>query len=283
MNLDFFLTLNFKRYFMHPILNIAIRAARRAGTVIVKAIEKRQYLQIDTKGQNDFVSNIDRKAEAVIIEIVRKAYPNHAILAEESGAITKTGTDFQWIIDPLDGTTNFLHGNPQFAVSIAVKCKDQIEQAVIYDPLRDELYTASRGMGAFLNERRRLRVSNKNTLNGALLGTGFPFRQQEHIDTYLETFKALFHQVTDVRRAGAVALDLAYIAAGRLDGFWELGLYQWDIAAGALLVQESGGFITDFSGGSDYLKTGNIVAGTPKVHKGIVETIQPHLSEALKK
>ncbi|EDN68729.1 Inositol monophosphatase [Beggiatoa sp. PS] len=266
---------------MHPMLNTAVRAARRAGIIIVKAIEKREYLQVDIKGKNDFVSDIDRKAEAAIIDILRKAYPNHAILAEESGAIS--GTDYQWIIDPLDGTTNFLHGHPQFSVSIGLKYQNQLEQAVIYDPLRDELYTASRGMGAFLNERSRLRVSHQNGLTGALLGTGFPFRQPEHIDTYLETFKALFDQVADVRRAGSVALDLAYVAAGRLDGFWELGLYQWDIAAGALLVQEAGGFITDFSGGNDYLDTGNIVVGNPKVHKGIVQTIQPYLSEALKK
>lgn len=268
---------------MHPMLNIAIRAARRAGTIIVNSIEKRAYLQIDTKSKNDFVSEIDRKAEAAIIDILRKAYPNHAILAEESGAITAKKTDFQWIIDPLDGTTNFLHGNPQFAVSIAVKCKNELEQGVVYDPLRDELYTASRGMGAFLNERHRLRVSNQNSLTGALLGTGFPFRQQEHIDIYLETFKALFYQVSDVRRAGSAALDLAYIAAGRLDGFWELGLREWDIAAGALLLQEAGGFITDFSGGSNYFETGNIIAGNPKVHKGIIQTIQPHLSEELRK
>jgi myo-inositol-1(or 4)-monophosphatase len=269
-----------RRHIMHPMLNIAIQAARSAGKIIVRSIEKHKTLQILQKGQNDFVSEIDKKAEAAIIETLHKAFPDHAILAEESGA-TK-GSDYQWIIDPLDGTTNFLHGNPQFAVSIALKYKDTLEQAVIYDPLRDDLYTASRGRGAFLNNRR-IRVSSVNSLQGALVGTGFPFRNHEHIDTYLDTFKAVLCEVTDIRRAGSVALDLAYLAAGRLDGFWEIGLYQWDIAGGALLVLEAGGFISDFSGGSDYLETGNIVAGTPKVHKGIVQTIQPHLSAALKK
>jgi myo-inositol-1(or 4)-monophosphatase len=265
---------------MHPMLNTAITAARRAGTFIVRSMEKRQYLQIDIKGQNDFVSEVDRQAENTIIKILRKAYPSHAILAEESGA--QKGDDYQWVIDPLDGTTNFLHGNPQFGVSIALRYRGELEQAVIYDPLRDELYTASRGAGAFFNNRR-VRVSGLNSLEGALLGTGFPFRMQHHIDCYLDTFKALFHQVTDVRRAGAVSLDLAYIAAGRLDGFWEIGLGEWDMAAGALIIQEAGGLVSDFSGGNNYLNTGNIVAGSPKVHKGILQMIQPLLSEELKR
>ncbi len=265
---------------MHPMLNIAVNAAHKAGDLIVRFIEKRQFLRIESKGQNDFVSEVDRQAEATIIKTLRKAYPNHAILAEESGA--QKGEDYQWVIDPLDGTTNFLHGNPQFCVSIALKHKDRFEQAVIYDPLREELYTASRGVGAFL-DNRRVRVSGLNSLSGALLGTGFPFRMQEHIDTYLNTFKALFVNAADIRRPGSAALDLAYVAAGRLDGFWEIGLNEWDMAAGALIIQEAGGLVSDFSGGNDYLMTGNIVAGTPKVFKGILQTIQPHLSEALKK
>jgi myo-inositol-1(or 4)-monophosphatase len=264
---------------MHPMLHTAIRAARSAGKIIVRSIEKRQDLHIESKSKNDFVSEVDRQAENVIIEILRKAYPNHAILAEESGA--QHGDDYQWVIDPLDGTTNFLHGNPQFAISIALKYKDRLEQAVIYDPLRDELYKASRGQGAFLNDRR-MRVSTLISLEKALLGTGFPFRTQKHIDTYLDTFKALFSQVADVRRAGSATLDLAYIAAGRLDGFWEIGLYEWDMAAGVLLVQEAGGLISDFGGGNNYFKTGNIVAGSPKIFRGILQTIQPHLSDALK-
>ena len=268
---------------MHPMLNTAVRAARSAGALIVRSLEKRQNLQIDTKGKNDFVSEVDRQAEAIIIKILHKAYPNHAILAEESG-IAAAGKDknYQWVIDPLDGTTNFLHGNPQFCVSIALQYKGRLNQAVIHDPLRNELYTTSQGVGAFLNDYR-MRVSGLKSLEGALLGTGFPFRMQEHIDTYLDTFKALHPLVSDVRRAGSAALDLAYVAAGRLDGFWEIGLKEWDMAAGALLIQEAGGIISDFSGGNDYLTTGNIIAGSPKVHKVMLQTIQPHLSEILKK
>ena len=265
---------------MHPMLNIAIRAARRAGELIVRSLEQRQDLHIDTKGKNDFVSEVDRQAEAAIIEILHKAYPNHAILAEESGA-KNYGNSYQWIIDPLDGTTNFLHGNPQFSVSIALKYKNDLEQAVIYDPLRGELFTASRGQSALLNGRR-VRVSN-NTLNNALLGTGFPYRMPHHLDTYLATFKALFPLVSGIRRAGSAALDLAYVASGRLDGFWEIGLKEWDIAAGTLIVQEAGGLVSDFSGGNDYFNTGNIIVGNPKVHKGILQTIQPHLSVELQK
>ena len=261
-------------------LNIAVQAARKAGTIIVRSMEKRQDLKIDVKTKNDFVTEVDRQAEAAIIEILQRAYPNHAILAEESGA--KQGEEFQWVIDPLDGTTNFLHGNPQFCISIALKYQGHLYQAVIYDPLRNELYTASKGQGAFLNNRR-LRVSGLPSLDTALLGTGFPFRIQHHIDSYLNTFQALFTQVADIRRPGSAALDLAYVAAGRLDGFWEIGLSEWDMAAGALLIQESGGLVSDFAGGHDYLKTGNVVAGSPKVFKGILQTIQPHLSESLKK
>ena len=266
-----------------PMLNMAVRAARRAGTVILRSLEKRDDLEIETKSKNDFVTEVDRQAEAAIIDILLKAYPSHSILAEESGNCgTEKNNDYQWIIDPLDGTTNFLHGNPQFSISIGLKHKDKLEQAVVYDPLREELYTASRGKGAFLNNRR-IRVNKSMTLEGALLGTGFPFKQQEHIDSYLNTFKALFAYASDMRRPGSAALDLAYVAAGRLDGFWELGLQKWDIAAGVLLVQEAGGLVGDFSGGSEYMNTGNLVAGSPKVFKGILETIKPHLPEALKK
>ncbi|MDM8559526.1 inositol-1-monophosphatase [Candidatus Parabeggiatoa sp. HSG14] len=265
---------------MHPMLYTAIQAARRAGVIIIRSIEKRHDLLIESKSKNDFVSEVDRQAEDAIINILRKAYPNHAILAEESGM--QRGDDYEWIIDPLDGTTNFLHGNPQFAVSIALKYQDRLDQAVIYDPLRDELYTTSRGRGAFLNERR-IRINRSISLEGALLGTGFPFKQKHHKDIYLNTFNALFSQVADIRRAGSAALDLAYLAAGRLDGFWELGLKEWDIAAGSLLIQEAGGLIGDFSGGNNYFETGNIVAGSPKVFKGILQTIQPLLSAELKK
>jgi len=266
---------------MHPMLNIAVRAARRASTLIIRSLDRRGHLQVDTKAQNDFVSEVDRQAEQAIIETLRKAYPDHAILAEESG-FHQTNNENEWIIDPLDGTANFLHGHPQFSISIALRYRARIELALVYDPLREELFTASRGDGAFLNDRR-IRVSSLNSLSGALLGTGFPFRIQHHLDTYLNTFRALFTEVADVRRAGSAALDLAYVAAGRLDGFWEIGLREWDFAAGSLLILEAGGLVGDFSGGNDYFKTGNIIAGNPKVFKGLVQTIQPHLPEALRK
>jgi myo-inositol-1(or 4)-monophosphatase len=266
---------------MHPMLNIATRAARRAGTLIVRSLEQRSSLHIDTKGRNDFVSEVDRQAEAAIIETLQKAYPDHAILAEESGQ-HKGNHEYEWVIDPLDGTTNFLHGHPQFSISIALKYQGRLEIGLIYDPLREELYTSTRGEGAFLNDRR-IRVSSLNSLEGALLGTGFPFRKPHYLETYLNTFKALHPLVGDVRRAGSAALDLAYVAASRLDGFWEIGLSEWDMAAGVLLILEAGGLVSDFGGGHEYLKTGNIVAGSPKVFKGILQAIQPQLSENLKR
>jgi myo-inositol-1(or 4)-monophosphatase len=274
---------------MHPILNIAVRAARRAGQVISRNLDQLDRLDITTKAPNDFVSEVDQEAEAAIIEVIHDAYPQHSILAEESGEISgkrrgggNADNDYQWVIDPLDGTTNFLHGFPQFAISIAVKHKNRLEHAVVYDPMRQELFTATRGGGAQLNDRR-LRVTKRRDLNGALLGTGFPFKQQQHLDTYLATFKALFPMTAGIRRPGAAALDLAYVAAGRLDGFWEIGLNPWDMAAGALLVQEAGGLVSDFSGGNEYMETGNVVAGNPKVFKAILQTIRPYLSENLEK
>jgi myo-inositol-1(or 4)-monophosphatase len=265
---------------MHPVLNIAVRAARNAGSVIVRYVNHVDGLDVTTKGYNDFVSEVDRLAEAEIINVVRKAYPDHSILAEEGGKQGKS--EFQWIIDPLDGTTNFLHGFPQFAVSIALQHKNKIEQAVIYDPLRQELYTATLGSGAFMNERR-LRISKARELKGTLIGTGFPFKHPQHLDAYLGMFKTIHLQAAGIRRAGAASLDLAYVAAGRLDGFWEIGLNPWDIAAGALLIQEAGGLISDFSGGHDYLETGNVIAGNPKVFKAILQNIQPLLTSDLKK
>ncbi|MFV2056794.1 MAG: inositol-1-monophosphatase [Thiohalomonadales bacterium] len=265
---------------MHPVLNIAVRAARQAGNIISRAVDKIDRLNIITKAQNDFVTEVDQRAEEVIIDTIRKAYPEHSILAEESGE--HTGNDYLWIIDPLDGTTNFLHGFPQFAVSIAVQHKGRLEQAVIYDPMRQELFCASRGQGALLNDRR-IRVSKRNGLDGALLGTGFPFKQQQHLDRYLAMFKALFPMTAGIRRPGSAALDLAYTAAGRLDGFWEIGLQPWDMAAGALLVQEAGGLIGDFSGGSEHMQTGNIVAANPRVFKAMLQHIRPCLGEELQK
>lgn len=263
---------------MHPMLNIAVRAARSAGNIITRSMARLDSLTIQVKDRNDFVSEVDREAEDEIIGILRKAYPNHAILAEESGLTS--GDDFQWIIDPLDGTTNFLHGFPQFAVSIALRHQGRMQVAVVYDPLSQDLYTATRGAGATLNDRR-IRVSNRHSLDGALLGTGFPFRAQQHLDTYLDMFRALFPQSAGIRRAGAAALDLAYVAAGRLDGFWEIGLSPWDMAAGLLLIQEAGGLSSDFSGGHNHLEHGNLVAGNPKVFAEILKTIRPHVTSEL--
>ena len=259
-------------------LNIAVRAARSAGNVISRSMARLDSISVQVKDRNDFVTEVDREAENEIIGILRKAYPDHAILAEESGQTS--GDDFQWIIDPLDGTTNFLHGFPQFAVSIALRHKGRLEQAVVYDPLSQELFTATRGAGAMLNDRR-IRVSNRSSLDGALLGTGFPFKAQHHLDTYLDMFRALFPRSAGIRRAGAAALDLAFVAAGRLDGFWEIGLSTWDMAAGILLIQEAGGLSSDFSGGHNYLESGNLVAGNPKVFAEILKTIRPHVTPEL--
>ena len=265
---------------MHPTLNIAVRAARNAGNIIVRALEHIDRLNVKTKSENDFVTEVDKAAEQEIIRTIRKAFPNHGILAEESGQVS--GDDFTWIIDPLDGTTNYLHSFPQFSVSIALQHKQVLEQAVVYDPLRQELFTASRGRGAQLNDRR-IRVTSRTGLEGSLLGTGFPFKQQQYLDAYLDTFKALFPMTAGIRRPGSAALDLAYVASGRLDGFCEIGLQPWDMAAGVLLIEEAGGFVCDFAGGKEYLDTGNVVAANPKLMKPLLEKIQPHLPPDLQK
>ncbi len=264
---------------MHPMLNIAVRAARAAGNIIVRYANRLDELTVTTKEQNDFVSEVDREAEQKIIYTLRKAYPDHGILAEESGA-SGSADEYQWIIDPLDGTTNFLHGFPQYSVSIALQHKGRLDQAVVYDPISQELFTASRGSGALLNDRR-IRVTKQTSLSGALLGTGFPFKQPEHLDAYLEMFKALHKDTAGIRRAGSAALDLAYVAAGRLDGFWEIGLNPWDMAAGVLLVREAGGLVGDFGGGHDFMQTGNIVAAPPKTFPLILRAIRPHLGTQL--
>ncbi|MGQ9658753.1 MAG: inositol monophosphatase family protein [Thermochromatium sp.] len=265
---------------MHPSLNIAIRAARSAGKLILRFFDRVDQLRVETKGRNDFVSDVDRAAESAIVQELRERFPNHAILAEEGSGQPGT-SEFQWIIDPLDGTTNYLHGFPQFAVSIALLHKGRLECAVVYDPLREELFTAARGQGAQLNDRR-IRVSNRQSLEGALIGTGFPFRDHRHIDAYLGMFKAITLATAGVRRPGAASLDLAYVAAGRTDGFWELGLSPWDCAAGALLIQEAGGIVTDLAGGERFLGTGNLVAGNPRVQRAILELIRPYLNDQLK-
>jgi myo-inositol-1(or 4)-monophosphatase len=268
---------------MHPMLNMAVRAAHRAGDLILRYLDRVGDLDVQTKGHNDFVSEVDRAAEATVIEVLRRAYPDHAFLGEEGGELSGGNDDYQWLIDPLDGTTNFLHGHPQFAVSIALRVKGRIEQGVIYDPTRQETFTASRGSGAFLNDRR-LRVGRRTSLKGALVGTGFPVRQPAHLDLYLETFRAMSLETAGVRRAGAAALDLAYMAAGRLDGFWEFVLQPWDIAAGALLIEEAGGIVTDMDGGTAHMEKGHVVAGNPKVIREMLKQLRGYAQrlEAIK-
>ncbi|MGH8548149.1 MAG: inositol monophosphatase family protein [Methylococcales bacterium] len=263
---------------MQPMLNIAERAARAAGNIIIRSLDRIDSLHIDEKARNDFATEVDHRAEQEIIRVIRAAYPEHTIVAEESGV--HSGNEFTWIIDPLDGTTNFLHGFPQFAVSIALTRKGRIQQAVVYDPMRQELFSASRGAGAMLNNRR-IRVSGQPGLKGALLGTGFPFGAQKHLEAYLDMFRCLSKDTAGIRRPGAAALDLAYVAAGRFDGFWEIGLRQWDMAAGALLIQEAGGIVTDFASGNEYLSSGNIIAANPKLHPIIQESIRPFLTGSL--
>ncbi|MEJ2108039.1 MAG: inositol monophosphatase family protein [Acidiferrobacteraceae bacterium] len=264
---------------MNPMLNTAIKAARKAGGIIVRYSHQIDRIAVDSKGHNDFVSIVDHEAERAITEILRHAYPDHGILAEESGK--QAGDDYQWVIDPLDGTTNFLHGYPQFAVSIALLHRGRLDQAVVLDPLRDELFTASRGGGAHLNDRR-IRVTRNARMGLALLGTGFPYTNFEHLDTYLGMFRELLTASSGIRRAGSAALDLAHVACGRLDGFWEIGLKAWDLAAGALLIEEAGGIVSDFTGGREFLSSGNIVAGNPKIQAELLQRLQPLLTPALR-
>lgn len=261
---------------MHPLVNIAISAARSAGNLIARSVERLDLVKFSEKHPNDFVSEVDKNAEKIIIRAIQKAYPNHHILAEESGALSGNGdqhNDFTWIIDPLDGTTNFLHGFPHFAISIAIQHKDRVEHGVIYDPIRHDLFVASRGQGATCNDRR-IRVSTKKELKGSLIGTGFPFRHPDStINAYLKHFEQLLKSRTNMRRAGSAALDLAYVAAGYLDGFWEYGLQPWDIAAGALMIQEAGGLISDLKGNHTYQESGDVVAGNPKIFKALLRNL----------
>jgi myo-inositol-1(or 4)-monophosphatase len=264
---------------MQPLLNIAVRAARRAGEIIVRGMNRLHRLDVRQKGQNDFVSEIDLAAERDIIDTVHHSYPNHAILGEESGA--SGDNEVVWIIDPLDGTTNFLHGFPQFAVSIGVQLRGRMEHGVVYDPLRQELFTASRGDGAQL-DGRRIRVSSQIGLERSLIGTGFPYRTNtEWIDNYMLMLKTVMQQTAGVRRAGAASLDLAYVAAGRLDAFWEIGLKPWDTAAGLLLIAEAGGITTTLAG-EEYKLGSDILSGTPKVHAPLLEALAPHLPAELR-
>ncbi len=262
---------------MHPMLNTAVKAARAAGRVITRAWDRTENLNVREKSRNDYASEVDLQAEQTIVQILRHAYPDHGILAEEGGHTE--GNDFVWVIDPLDGTTNFLHGMPHVSISIALKHRGRLEQGVVYDPLREELFTATRGSGAFLNDRR-IRVADRPDLHGALLGTGIPFRDTQNLDRYLRTLRALIEDTAGVRRPGSAALDLAYVAAGRFDGFWEMSLRDWDMAAGVLLVQEAGGLVSDFEGKPDVFRRGDVVAGNPKILKAMLQRLHTALAEA---
>jgi myo-inositol-1(or 4)-monophosphatase len=265
---------------MQPMLNIAVRAARSAGDLIARRMERLDSIAVETKQRNDYVTEVDREAEGRIIQTLQRSYPDHGILAEESGRQEgQQGNDYVWIIDPLDGTTNFLHGFPHFAVSIALANRGRLEQAVIYDPIRQDLFTASRGDGAALNDRR-IRVSSRKGLEGALLGTGFPYRDDQPGDAYMAILREFMKQSAGIRRPGSAALDLAWLAAGRIDGFWEAGLQPWDIAAGALLVREAGGIVGDLWGGDDYMTSGNVLGANPKVFHAMKQVIDACSAEA---
>ncbi|MDO8962723.1 MAG: inositol monophosphatase family protein [Methylophilus sp.] len=265
---------------MHPILNVATKAAREAGKIINRASQDVGSLKIQTKDYNDFVSEVDRAAEDAIISILKEAYPTHGFYGEETGK-TNSEAESIWIIDPLDGTTNFLHNFPSYCVSIALQEKGVLTQAVIYDPVHNDLFTATRGRGAFLNDKR-IRVTNRSKLQDSLISTGFPFKDFSYLDTYLDIFKDMAKKTSGLRRPGSAALDLAYVAAGYADGFFEINLSPWDIAAGALLVQEAGGIVGDFEGNESWLRTGNIVAANPKVFGQMLQVIAPHLTERIK-
>jgi myo-inositol-1(or 4)-monophosphatase len=262
---------------MHPMLSIAVRAARRAGSIINRASLDGSGMQIKSKRMNDFVTETDRAAEASIIEAIRKSYPEHAILAEEAGEVSRAADagepEYRWIIDPLDGTTNFIHGFPQYCVSIGIEQRGTLAHGVVYDPSRNELFTASKGRGAFLNDRR-MRVSKCQKLQDALVGTGFPFKELARADLYLKQLRTLMEKSSGVRRAGAAALDLAYVACGRLDAFWELGLSPWDMAAGALLIQEAGGLIGDLGGDQGFMQSGDVCAAAPKIFPALLEALR---------
>ncbi len=257
---------------MNPFLNTAIKAARLAGRVISYNAEQLDRLNVTAKGHADFVSEVDHQAEQEIIHAVREAYPEHAIFAEESGK--SAGNEFEWIIDPLDGTTNFLHGIPQYAVSIAMRENGVLKVAVVFDPIKDELFTAAKGEGALLNDRR-IRVSGTKDMEFSLLATGFPYKDMKNLDLWTDCFRSLLPETSGVRRAGSAALDLAWVAAGRYDGFWEFDLNTWDIAAGVLLIQEAGGMVSEVDGGRDYLESGDIMVANPVIYRKMLRKLTP--------
>jgi myo-inositol-1(or 4)-monophosphatase len=265
---------------LHPMLNIAIKAARAAGAIINRASLDLERLQVNTKAPNDFVTEVDHAAEAAIIDTLLGAYPGHGILAEESGSARGArDSEYVWIIDPLDGTTNFIHGLPTYAVSIGLSFRNLIQQAVVYDPARNDLFYATRGRGAYLNDKR-LRVSKRTRIADALIGTGFPFRKGDDLGQYLKILETVMKSCAGVRRPGAAALDLCYVAAGWYDGFFETGLSPWDVAAGSLVVTEAGGLVGNFTGEADFLHQREVVAGSPKIYGQLVQKLAPYTSVA---
>jgi myo-inositol-1(or 4)-monophosphatase len=265
---------------LHPMLNTAVKAARTAGSIINRASLDLERLQVNTKAPNDFVTEVDHAAETAIIDTLLSAYPGHGILAEESGSARGArDSEYVWIIDPLDGTTNFIHGLPTYAVSIGLAYRNQIQQAVVYDPARNDLFFASKGRGAFLNDKR-LRVSKRTRMADALIGTGFPFRKGDDLSQYLRILETVMKSCAGVRRPGAAALDLCYVAAGWYDGFFETGLSPWDVAAGSLIVTEAGGLVGNFTGESDFLHQREVVAGCPKIYGQLVQMLAPHSNVA---
>ncbi len=267
---------------MHPMLNIAIRAARKAGNHIAKSLENAEKIEASQKGSNDFVTNVDKEAEAIIINTIQTSYPDHCIIGEESGNIEGKDKGVQWIIDPLDGTTNFVKGFPQFSVSIAVRINGRTEVGCVYDPMLNELFTAQRGAGAQLNNAR-IRINPLKDLQGTILATGFPFKQKQNSEAYFKIMTSLFTECADFRRAGSAALDLCYVAAGRVDGYFELGLKPWDMAAGELIAREAGAILTDFAGGTNYMSSGNIVASSSRGTKSILKHIRDNGNSAVLK
>lgn len=257
---------------LHPTLNIALKAARSAGDILVRSLDFLDRIQFDAKSPNNYVSEVDRLAEKTLIDHLKQSFPHHAFLGEESGE--QGDSDHIWIIDPLDGTSNFMHGIPHFSISIALSIKGKIEHGLIYDPIRQEIFSASRGQGARLNDKR-IRVSGINHLNTAMIGTGIPYEKFKNLSAYLSILQELIPQVSGLRRQGSAALDLAYVAAGRYDGFFEFNLQSWDIAAGALIVKEAGGLVGDPQGGENFLSSGNIIAANPKLFKPLLQILHP--------
>ncbi len=264
---------------INPHLNIATEAAHRAGDIALRYRSRLDSIPVERKARHDYVSDVDRACEQVIREQILRHHRDHAILGEESGLIGNS--DHVWIVDPIDGTSNYLRGIPHFAISIALEIKGRIEAGVVYDPVRSELFTAARGQGAFLNDQR-IRVSGRSELSSAVVGTAFPFRQRRLMESYQAMFNSVFAKVEDIRRAGTASLDLAYVAAGRLDAYWELNLKPWDIAAGALLVQEAGGVVMDVTGGDQWLSSGHILTAPFKLITPLRTMIEPHVSEAIR-